>query len=714
MNFENSLDTLTQTAFSLQTNISFVWWCLLVFLLGLFFLGFFLHMRGIWFRLITGLVFLALLASPYLSKETRTPLTNSVVVVMDESPSMDTGERRSSSDKALEDLRAQLEQMETPYDLNVVYAGGGKNNEIPRDTQIFGALRSALADIAPQRLSGIFFITDGQVHDIPKSLPQIEIDTPIHALIAGSKSDFDRQVILNIAPTYGLVGKNVEVTFTVTDHGDSPANSGQQVPVSITGAAGKTTTEMAILGQPQKIEMLIPHAGQNVIKISTDVLPNELTSINNSAALTVNGVRDRLRVLLVSGNANIGERTWRNFLKSDPAVDLVHFTILRQPDKIDPTPSSEMSLIVFPFQELFDAKLDEFDLVIFDHYSLNNMLPPLYLYNIRQYVEDGGALLIASGPSYAGEGSLYNSPLQDILPSRPKGQIINELYKPKLTSLGQVHPVTLPLAEGPEEWGRWGRQISVDAIKGDILMNGVGENPLLILSKQGDGRIGHITSDHIWLWSRDFEGGGPYTVVLKRLVHWLMKEPSLDETALDVEISGNQITVRQRRLIRDMLELEVQPPSGESFTIKAQPGENEHWLEAQFTADTPGIYILNDGIKTRPVVVGDINPPELLDLVATDEKLKSITSESGGEIDWLEDGGVPVIRERAENQSIAGRSWLGLRKRNAYTVSDIRNTDLFSDQLGLFLLLLVILFSWGREGRLRPFLKESPFRFGKK
>ena len=299
MNFENSLDTLTQTAFSLQTNISFVWWCLLVFLLGLFFLGFFLHMRGIWLRLITGLVFLALLASPYLSKETRTPLTNSVVVVMDESPSMDTGERRSSSDKALEDLRAQLEQMETPYDLNVVYAGGGKNNEIPRDTQIFGALRSALADIAPQRLSGIFFITDGQVHDIPKSLPQIEIDTPIHALIAGSKSDFDRQVILNIAPTYGLVGKNVEVTFTVTDHGDSPANSGQQVPVSITGAAGKTTTEMAILGQPQKIEMLIPHAGQNVIKISTDVLPNELTSINNSAALTVNGVRDRLRVLLV-------------------------------------------------------------------------------------------------------------------------------------------------------------------------------------------------------------------------------------------------------------------------------------------------------------------------------------------------------------------------------------------------------------------------------
>ena len=100
--------------------------------------------------------------------------------------------------------------------------------------------------------------------------------------------------------------------------------------------------------------------------------------------MQINGVRDRLRVLLVSGEPHAGERTWRNLLKSDASVDLVHFTILRPPEKQDGVPVDELSLIAFPTRELFIEKIEDFDLIIFDRYRRRGILPSLYLENIAQ------------------------------------------------------------------------------------------------------------------------------------------------------------------------------------------------------------------------------------------------------------------------------------------------------------------------------------------
>jgi hypothetical protein len=173
------------------------------------------------------------------------------------------------------------------------------------------------------------------------------------------------------------------------------------------------------VGETLNLPLTLDHAGQNVIQFIVPEAEGELTDRNNAAVVQINGIRDRLRVLLVSGEPHPGQRTWRNLLKSDPSVDLVHFTILRPPDKQDGVPVSELSLIAFPTRELFMEAVDEFDLIIFDRYQRRGILPMLYIDNIRQYVMDGGALLLAAGPDFASAASLYRTPLSEILPGRP-------------------------------------------------------------------------------------------------------------------------------------------------------------------------------------------------------------------------------------------------------------------------------------------------------
>ncbi len=198
--------------------------------------------------------------------------------------------------------------------------------------------------------------------------------------------------------------------------------------------------------------------------------PGELTTINNSVAVTVNGIRDRLRVLLISGEPHIGGRTWRNFLKSDPAVDLVHFTILRSPNKMDGTPNSELALIAFPVHELFDLKLKSFDLVIFDRFRRQSLIPDEYLDNIATYVENGGALLISNATNET-IPQLTFSPLARILPAEPTGNLLTGSFVPDLSPVGQRHPVTaaLPDEMPRKDWGPWFRQIDSRVTKGDRL-----------------------------------------------------------------------------------------------------------------------------------------------------------------------------------------------------------------------------------------------------
>ena len=322
--------------------------------------------------------------------------------------------------------------------------------------------------------------------------------------------------------------------------------------------------------------MPIPHAGPNIVEIEASPLENELTPINNRAVVSIDGVRDKLRVLLVSGEPHAGERTWRNLLKSDASVDLVHFTILRPPEKQDGTPINELSLIAFPTRELFQQKINEFQLIIFDRYARQGVLPIIYFDNIARYVRDGGAVLVAAGPDYASPTSIWRTPLDVVLPAEPTGDITEAPFRARLTELGKRHPVTRGL-EGADS-----RSAALEPLvpagryaaptRAPSVMQGPDDKPLLVLSREGEGRVALLLSDHIWLWARGYEGGGPHLDLLRRLSHWLMKQPDLEEEALRLVVRGRDLTISARPWRRRSTQVTLTTPSGADAHADARPG----------------------------------------------------------------------------------------------------------------------------------------------
>ena len=334
--------------------------------------------------------------------------------------------------------------------------------------------------------------------------------------------------------------------------------------------------------------------------------------------MAIDGVRDKLRVLLVSGEPHAGERTWRNLLKSDASVDLVHFTILRPPEKQDGTPINELSLIAFPTRELFQQKINEFHLIIFDRYARQGVLPIIYFDNIARYVRDGGAVLVAAGPDYASPTSIWRTPLDVVLPAEPSGRTTEGAFHARLTDLGKRHPVTRGLEGGesdPPNWSRWFRLVDARAEKGVPVMKGPDDKPLLLLSREGEGRVALLLSDHIWLWARAYEGGGPHLDLLRRLSHWLMKQPDLEEEALRLGVRGRDLEVRRQSMADEVAQVTVTTPSGQTRSLTLDKAEPGVW-KAITQANELGLWRATDGKLTALVNVGPANPREYAEVTS--------------------------------------------------------------------------------------------------
>src|SRR6201747_2483922 len=435
--------------------------------------------RGAAVRVAALALILLALANPSFTREEREPLSSVAVVVIDKSPSQNFGSRTAETDKAREALVDSLKQIKG-LEVRVVEAGQADGET--DGTRLFGALSSALSDVPVDRVAGAFLITDGRVHDIPPSAAALGFQAPVHALITGRKDERDRRIAISAAPRFGIVGQSQTITYRLDDQGVS----GDRAKVVVRRDGDVINERTVLSGQTVNIDIEIKHAGPNIVEIEASPLENELTLVNNRAVVAIDGVRDKLRVLLVSGEPHSGERTWRNLLKSDPSVDLVHFTILRPPEKQDGTPINELSLIAFPTRELFSEKLTSFDCVIFDRYSERGILPLLYYENLAAYVEGGGALLVASGPEFAQAMSISHTPLAAVLPAQPTGEIVNQGFKPVVTPQGLAHPVTrdLPGANSGDvapSWGRWFRVIGSTKVSGETLMSGPNDRPLLVL-----------------------------------------------------------------------------------------------------------------------------------------------------------------------------------------------------------------------------------------
>src|SRR5215207_2752174 len=535
------------------------------------------------------------LANPSLTREDRELLPSVAAIVLDRSPSQSFGERQRQSEAARAALTERLGRINN-LEMRVIEAG--QSDGETDGTRLFSALSAGLADVPPDRVAGAILVTDGRVHDVPAEVAALGFAAPVHALITGQADERDRRVALITAPRFGIVGQSQTVVFRVEDSGERRGTA--RIRVSRDGELLEERNVTA--GEQVRVQVPIPHAGPNIVEIEASELAGELTTVNNRAVVSIDGVRDKLRVLLVSGEPHSGERTWRNLLKSDASVDLVHFTILRPPEKQDGTPINELSLIAFPTRELFQQKINEFHLIIFDRYARQGVLPIIYFDNIARYVRDGGAVRVAAGPDYASTTSIWRTPLDTVLPAEPVGVSEKPFYA-HLSDAGKRHPVTRGLegsASEPPRWSRFFRTVETRNATGAPVMTGADGKPLLLLSRSGEGRVALLLSDHIWLWARGFEGGGPHLDLLRRTSHWLMKQPDLDEEALRLQIQGKDLVVLRQTMADTVAPVTVTSPSGATRELTLSASDPGTW-RSTLPASELGLWQATDGTLKAPI-----------------------------------------------------------------------------------------------------------------
>jgi hypothetical protein len=663
-------------------------------------LGLWRRAKGTLFRAAMLMLGLLTLINPVAIQEEREPVDDVVVLVTDRSPSQAIGSRPDEVDQAVVALRERLEALPDTTLVETTVSGEGKGG-----TQLFKSLTSTLAEVGRQSLSGVAMITDGQVHDMPDDIGRLGIDAPVHVLLSGERDEVDRRLTVDEVPSYGVVGDPLEIEFRVEELG--PVETTAPLMVTLRQNGDVVERVQATAGSVEQVVIELERAGQTVIELEVEAREGELTLQNNRQVFFINGVRDRLRVLLVSGQPYPGLRVWRNLLKADPAVDLVHFTILRPPEKQDGTPIRELALIAFPSRELFEVKLGEFDLVIFDRYSRRGLLPLAYLDNVANYVEEGGALLEIAGPEFAHPLSLYRTPLARVLPARPSGVVYEQGFVPLTTDIGDRHPVTRglagisPLDEIDDEdpgWGRWFRQVDVEVGDSEVLMTGAAERPLLVLDRVGEGRVAQLLSDHPWLWARGVEQGGPQGLLLRRLVHWLMQEPELEEETLRAAPQGEQILI-ERRSIKDITgDAKVFLPSGASTDVPFE-GVDDGVGEARVQADERGLYRIEDGDLATYAAVRPISSLELTDMRSTDEHISALTDATRGTVFWLAEDGVPSVRKTGQDRAQGGRDWIGFQRKEQYIVTGANQMPLLPALLAMLLILGTLGMAWYREGR---------------
>ncbi len=665
-----------------------------------------IYRKGWITRLACAFAFMLALSNPSIIEEQRQSVSDVALVIIDQSPSQQTDKRQALGKNALEKIETEIAKLGDDIQTRTIYAPEIAD-PLQTKTELFAIIEKQYEDVAPDRRTGVIIITDGQVHDVPalQNISSAYNDKeygPVHVLLTGDRKEIDRRIMITESPAYGIVGDQVTLEYVVKD---TPSSISEKAMVTIRENDKPPRNVFVPINTKQTLRVTLQHTGQNIIHLQTPAQDNEITLVNNQVPIIINGVRDRLKVLLVSGRPHAGERTWRNILTSDPGIDLVHFTILRAPHKTDPTRSAEMSLIAFPVHELFEKKLYKFDLIIFDRYTIMHILPSAYFQNIAKYVKEGGAFLEVSGPEFADKASIYNTALKDILPAAPSGSVSNSAFYPQITDIGLRHPVTEHLLPqnadktGQPPWGQWARQIGLSKKSGNTIMEGDMGRPLLILDRVGEGRVAQFSSDQIWLWSRGYQGGGPQAELLRRLSHWLMKEPELEENAMTLRVSDGEIFVTRRSLTQAPMTINVTDPENNETTLDLHVNQSTHRLNGHMPISSAGIYAFDDGTQKRYAIAGTINPKEFQAVITTADNLSPISQHSGGGVYWLGERSAPGVHHVSPRKDYSSSQWIGLKKNNSYVVSGTKQRPLFPSWLYAVFIAVVVIGSWWIEGR---------------
>jgi hypothetical protein len=625
------------------------------------------------------------LCGPSNVQEVRSPLKDVVAILIDRSESMQLSGRAGGVDSALKGLQQSL----GAYPNLEIRVATLKDNA--SGTALAASLDQVFADVPNERIAGAILLSDGRFSDGSDGSDAAR-PYPLHQILIGAAQEQDRVLTVRGAPKQTPIGEVARVIVRVDDQTKTAA-----LTVRVGDDAPRTMNVPT--GEDINIEIPVVQPGSIPIGIEATSVEGEISTANNGAAITLTGVRDRLRVLLVTGEPYAGSRAWRNLLKSDPSVDLVQFTILRSPEEQDFTPTQDLSLIPFPTRELFLDKIDSFDLVVFDRFKRLSVLPDAYLDSVTNWVEGGGAFLMLAGPSEGQNEGVQATPLGRILPIIASGTPIEAPFRPVLTPRGLQHPVSSGLVEPAKTWGQWLR-VQPSKATGDVLLEGAGQ-PLLVLGQAGQGRVAAVMSDQAWLWRRGYDGGGPFDELFRKTAHWLMKEADLEADRLSLSSLPGQLVIARRSPSAPGAASVSGRERAESVALAAV--DADLWRGA-VKIDNPGLFYVQSGQKSGFIVAGIGNPNEAHDLTADPSALSRFqTKTGGGAVVYVGRDGtgpLPPISRIGKDQKAHGQS-LALREGRVTTTLFTTSKPLLPAWVYAFLLVAFALFGWWREGRLK-------------
>ncbi len=654
----------------------------------------FFHLKHFFLRAFIFLILLLLALNPLINSMKKLYHKDILILIYDKSQSVIETKKLEQLLKVKSAIKEKAKQVEKLEIVEIEVDNLNNINDEKIDTKIITKLQKSFQTIEKDRVAGVIIVTDGIIHDLEKIEADF-INIPIHFFLLGEKNERDRSIITESVPEYAIVGKPINFKFKASDE-----NYNGKVEASFFLDGVNVLTKNFVPNIYHEIKLPISHAGENLLEIKISNHPDEITFSNNYRVLKINGIHEKLRVMLISGEPNMGLRNWRNILNSDPSIELLHFTILRPPSKRDLTPVKELALIPFPSQELFSADISKFSLIILDQYSLQGILPKKYLNNIVDYVIDGGAILNISGKEYLTDRSLLNSPLANILPTKPQEYVLGS-FLPTLTNYGKRHPITNKLEKSftERQWGKWYSFIKADKVSGKTLMKAY-NYPLLIINEVSKGRVAQILSDQSWIWKKDRENKGPLLELLRNTMHWLLKTPELQENYLEVFKNESLVTLNLNSINVGNTTAIITPPSGKSFSALMQDDKNGS-LIGKFESKEYGKFNLEVNNIKKNFYLGITESKELEKVLSSTFLINSFFKKNKKypySITWLGDG-IPKITKIYSKNNIAGNNWIGILEKNVQKKDTFINKEYFNWLLMMPLLLLLLFICWFKENR---------------
>ena len=679
---------------------------------------------GVLCRIISFLIIIFIILEPSYKIENRNIETDVVTIFIDKTESQVITDRVKKTELVYNQLLDKLKEISnlkileiTLKDNKVIKRFGTYddliNNRVSKEinlrtklflTDIFYHLNRNINQISSKKISTVFILTDGQIHDLKKNTNFEKINSPIYYILNGEKKINDKKVSVISYPEFGYVNEKISLDIKTEDFNSF---NNDEINLYIQNGNSPKKTFKIKNNTIKTFEIKLEKSGENFVKIFIDSDLNEISKSNNYKLLKINGIRKKLRVLLVSGEPYMGTRVWRNFLKSDPSVDLIHMTVLRTPEKNDNTPKEELSLIPFPTRELFEEKLYNFELIIFDNFKGKNVLSPLYFENILNFVDQGGAVLEITGPSYNSRESLFRTALGKILPGAPTGNVLRGEFKPNLSDIGKIHPITKSLFNEFKDYGKWYEMNKISDIndRALTLLLGIDKNPLLTINRINNGRIAQIYSHNLWLWTKtNNNNGGPYNLLIKNLAHWLMKEPTLEENKLTATINEKDIIINKRFFStpqKEDLKFSIIDPDGKKISkILKKSIDNEYSYNFRFKKK--GVFIISDGNIVINISTDNFKKLEYENLNLTDEIIlnNSISTYKTKPI-WIDKKNkLPEIRTSHKlDKDISKENFLYVLKKNNFVVDGINTKKIVPLEISILCLAFFLIMSWKKESQ---------------